>query len=137
MRPSEVEIREAVFSQHALEMTLTEHDHVVQAFSGTGRGANERRDVLRRLGPPGVVVEVGISDGRDRLAPVWDRRVGLGEAEPMVLNCSAIGAVFTSHVESVLRGGACADPSRDHSACMRIRNEHRRRLTGRVHGTRL
>jgi hypothetical protein len=33
MRPSAIEIREAVFSQSALEVARTEHDNVVQALA--------------------------------------------------------------------------------------------------------
>jgi hypothetical protein len=33
MRPSAIEIREAVFSQNALEVARTEHDDVVQALA--------------------------------------------------------------------------------------------------------
>jgi hypothetical protein len=33
MRPSAIEIREAVFSQDTLEMARTEHDDVVQALA--------------------------------------------------------------------------------------------------------
>jgi hypothetical protein len=33
MRPSAIEIRETVFAHDALEVALTEHDDVVQAFA--------------------------------------------------------------------------------------------------------